>query len=173
MDIIESFVIPTEYQRLKVTQAYQLMGIPRATFYRKYIDTGKISISSESDQKKYIDFSELYRVFGERATQSLMRHLKSDSKVDIGESEILEHPEKGSWEYFETALKATQLEGEVDKLKSLLIEKVERMNEKDAIIEEQKLRILGLEMRYERFLEDKQSKNTNKGLLLRLKSLFG
>src|SRR5690348_5898066 len=90
MDTVELPVIPAEYQRLKVTKAYEIMEIPRATFYRKYLDTGKITVSIDSEDKKYIDFSELYRVFEGRATQALMRHLNNASKKEIGESEILE-----------------------------------------------------------------------------------
>lgn len=49
---------------VSVTQAAKLAGISRSTLYRKYINTGQISVQSDRDGKKQIDTSELLRVFG-------------------------------------------------------------------------------------------------------------
>ena len=49
---------------VSVTQAAKLANISRSTLYRKYINTGQISIQSDRDGKKQVDTSELLRVFG-------------------------------------------------------------------------------------------------------------
>ena len=48
--------------RLSVSEAIKQSGVARSTFYSKYINKGFISVSV-SDGKKYIDSSELVRVF--------------------------------------------------------------------------------------------------------------
>jgi hypothetical protein len=49
--------------KLSITQASKAAQISRQTMYRKYINTGKISVELINEQK-YIDTSELIRVFG-------------------------------------------------------------------------------------------------------------
>ena len=49
--------------KLTISEAIRVSGIARATFYRSYVDTGKISVSVGNDKKKYIDSAELLRVF--------------------------------------------------------------------------------------------------------------
>ena len=48
--------------RLTISDAIKQSGVARSTFYRKYIKQGLISISVH-DGKKYVDSSELVRVF--------------------------------------------------------------------------------------------------------------
>lgn len=48
--------------RLTISDAIKQSGVARSTFYRKYVKQGLISVS-EHDGKKYIDSSELVRVF--------------------------------------------------------------------------------------------------------------
>ena len=50
--------------RLSVSEAIRRSGVSRSTFYAKYVNQGLISVS-EDKGKKYIDTSELLRVFGE------------------------------------------------------------------------------------------------------------
>ena len=61
-----------QMSRLSITQAIKLSGISRTQFYGRYIKEGLISVS-EHNGKRYIDSSEVLRVFGE---------LKADSPVD-------------------------------------------------------------------------------------------
>lgn len=48
---------------VSITQAAKLSGISRATFYRKYINTGVLSVATDANGHKQIDTSELLRVF--------------------------------------------------------------------------------------------------------------
>ena len=48
---------------VSITQAAKLSGISRATFYRKYINTGVLSVATDANGHKQIDMSELLRVF--------------------------------------------------------------------------------------------------------------
>lgn len=58
--------------RLTVSEAIRQSGVSRSTFYAKYVNQGLISVD-ESHGKKFIDTSELLRVFGE---------LKGDDQSD-------------------------------------------------------------------------------------------
>ena len=51
--------------RVTISKAIQLSGVSRSTFYTSYINKGRITVSTDNDNKKYIDTSELLRVFGE------------------------------------------------------------------------------------------------------------
>ena len=69
--------------RLSVSDAIKQSGVARSTFYSKYINKGLISISV-SDGKKYIDSSELVRVFPEldnRTTKNSPSNTESNSIV--------------------------------------------------------------------------------------------
>jgi len=48
--------------KLSISEAIKQSGVARSTFYNKYVNKGIISVSV-SDNKKYIDSSELVRVF--------------------------------------------------------------------------------------------------------------
>lgn len=50
--------------KLTISEAIRQSGIGRTQFYSKYVKQGLISVS-ESNGKKFIDTSELLRVFGE------------------------------------------------------------------------------------------------------------
>lgn len=51
--------------RVNVSRAIELAGVSRSTFYSSYIKQGRVTVSRDSAGKKYIDTSELLRVFGE------------------------------------------------------------------------------------------------------------
>lgn len=51
--------------RVNVSRAIELAGVSRSTFYSSYVKQGRITVSRDSAGKKYIDTSELLRVFGE------------------------------------------------------------------------------------------------------------
>ena len=72
--------------RLSVSDAIKQSGVARSTFYSKYINKGLISVSV-SDGKKYIDSSELVRVFPE-----LDNRTTKNSPSDT-ESNSIVHPE--------------------------------------------------------------------------------
>lgn len=59
---------------LTITEAIKRSPIGKTQFYKKYIDTGAISVSVDSSGKKFIDSSELLRVFGE---------MKSEEGADV------------------------------------------------------------------------------------------
>jgi hypothetical protein len=50
-------------QKLTVSEAIELSGVARSTFYNKYIKEGYISKSKDSKGNAYIDYGELCRVF--------------------------------------------------------------------------------------------------------------
>ena len=49
--------------KVSITQAAKHVNLSRSTLYKKYINTGIISVETVED-KKLIDMSELIRVFG-------------------------------------------------------------------------------------------------------------
>jgi len=51
--------------RVSITEAARLAGIGRSSFYQTYINKGAISVSKDSSGRKFIETSELMRVFGE------------------------------------------------------------------------------------------------------------
>lgn len=50
--------------RVSISKAIKLAGVSRSTFYSSYIKQGRVTVSSDDAGKKYIDTSELIRVFG-------------------------------------------------------------------------------------------------------------
>jgi hypothetical protein len=50
--------------KVSISEAIRMANVSRSHFYKKYINTGAISITHEGD-KKLIDVSELIRVFGD------------------------------------------------------------------------------------------------------------
>ena len=50
--------------RLSVSEAIRQSGVSRSSFYAKFVNTGKISVSVDEHEKKFIDSSEVLRVFG-------------------------------------------------------------------------------------------------------------
>jgi hypothetical protein len=49
---------------VSVTKAAGLAGVSRSTFYRSYINTGRVSVGSDPQGNPVVDTSELLRVFG-------------------------------------------------------------------------------------------------------------
>ena len=67
--------------QLSITEAIKQSPIGKTYFYKKYIATGKITVSVDNSGKKYIDSSELLRVFGElKGSQAMDVH--KQTKVD-------------------------------------------------------------------------------------------
>lgn len=50
--------------RLTITEAIKRSPVGKSQFYAKYVDEGLITISVDGRDKKYVDSSELFRVFG-------------------------------------------------------------------------------------------------------------
>lgn len=50
--------------KVSISQAAKLAGIARSHLYEKYIKSGNLTVLTEDDGKKYVDTSELLRVFG-------------------------------------------------------------------------------------------------------------
>lgn len=61
--------------RVSITEAARLAGVSRNSFYKSYLQKGVISVSKDSSGKKFIDTSEVLRVFGE---------LQGDDKLQGG-----------------------------------------------------------------------------------------
>lgn len=76
--------------QLTISEAIRQSGVGRTQFYSKYIKRGLISVS-ESNGKKYIDTSELLRVFGnlkgEPITNSSEQVANSSEQVISNNSE--------------------------------------------------------------------------------------
>jgi hypothetical protein len=56
---------------VNISEAIKLSGVSRQTFYSKYIDKGKITVSEDNLGKKCIDTAELLRVFGVMHTDNV------------------------------------------------------------------------------------------------------
>ena len=80
------FVQVRTMAKLSISEAIKQSGVARSTFYNKYVNKGVISISV-SDNKKYIDSSELVRVF-----PNLVVSTTKNSPSNT-ESNSVEHPE--------------------------------------------------------------------------------
>lgn len=107
------FVQVETMTKLSISEAIKQSGVARSTFYKKYVQQGLISISVDNG-KKYIDSSELVRVFPglkietpNRTTSNTIVQLKNTQSNNI------EHPEN------------TQLKMEVKLLREAL-EKAEQ-----------------------------------------------
>lgn len=57
--------------KVSISEAARQAGITRQYFYKKYIDTGKISVEKDAEGKNpQIDTAEFYRVFGKLLVDS-------------------------------------------------------------------------------------------------------
>ena len=56
--------------KVSITEAARLAGIARSYFYKRYIDSGEISIERDKRGNPLVDVSEILRVFGELKGQS-------------------------------------------------------------------------------------------------------
>ncbi len=72
--IVDIYNTVVHMNKVSITQAAKLAGISRSYLYRKYINNGLISVEKE-DNQKFIDISELIRVFGDI-------HIDSEHIVD-------------------------------------------------------------------------------------------
>lgn len=74
-----------------ISEAIRLSGVGRTQFYSKYVKQGLISVSVEN-KKKYIDTSELIRVFGEigETEQPNIREQTTPNTTEQ-ESELVKH----------------------------------------------------------------------------------
>ena len=68
--------------RLSISDAIKQSGVSRSSFYAKYVSKGLISVS-EDKGKKYIDTSELLRVFGE------LKHGQSEDSLGLSKKDNL------------------------------------------------------------------------------------
>lgn len=50
--------------QVSITKAASLAGVSRSTFYRSYINNGKVSVTNDNQGNPVVDTSELLRVFG-------------------------------------------------------------------------------------------------------------
>lgn len=97
--------------RLTISEAIRQSPIGRTSFYTKYIDTGIITVSESNQGKRYIDSSELVRVFGDSLTLSKPEHSKDNRKVTA-------HPDtNASEQYSEQSLLVAQLRTQIEDLK--------------------------------------------------------
>ena len=104
--------------KLTVTKAAELLGVSRVTVY-KWISTGILSFEVSDDGSKLIDTSEAVRVLS-------LNKKKNSRQLNVStEQQLTERPE-------------TALQREISLLRELL-------QAKDAVIEEQKQRLLLLE----------------------------
>ena len=88
--------------RVSISEAAKLAGISRNSLYKTYISKGRITVSSDKSSKKYIETSELLRVFHE---------LQDDSQGDKGgiqQDDNVLHPDTAL--LIENKLLAQQLE---------------------------------------------------------------
>lgn len=81
----QGFKIPVEYQKVNKADAARIIGMSRPTFYRNYLDSGKISVFSDDTGKEFITFDELHRIFGEKALRGLHEHIGRAQKEDLGQ----------------------------------------------------------------------------------------
>jgi hypothetical protein len=78
--------------KVSITQAAKIARISRSYLYRKYINTGKLSILTE-DGKKLVQVSELIRVFGDIRIDS--EHIVDEVQCDTSKIDsILQEKDK-------------------------------------------------------------------------------
>ena len=96
--------------KVSITQAAKLAKISRSTLYNKYINTGLLSVEVVED-KKFIDMSELLRVFGCSVsqdsqdvqqttvlhTQDSTENTAKDKIISLLEKQLLEAKDREEW----------------------------------------------------------------------------
>ena len=97
--------------RLTISEAIRQSPVGRTSFYTKYIDTGIITVSESNQGKRYIDSSELVRVFGDSLTLSSSEHSKDNQKVTA------QSDSNTSEQYSEQSLLVAQLRTQIEDLK--------------------------------------------------------
>lgn len=148
-----TFSIPTEYQKLSVKKAALISGVPRTSFIRKYLESGRITLLKEADGTDYITYDELYRVFGEIVAQNLKAYMSGQlighgAHADSGKNEQgvnHDQSQKKSLADIEKThkleLELAKIQGERDRLNALLDEKIRLVDEKQSLIQDQKEQI--------------------------------
>jgi len=97
--------------RLTISEAIRQSPVGRTSFYTKYIDTGTITVSESNQGKRYIDSSELVRVFGDSLKLSKPEYSEDNRKVTAQpNSNNAEH-------YHEQSLLVEQLRAQIEDLK--------------------------------------------------------
>lgn len=165
--------VPVEFQKPSISKAALIVGIDRPNFYRSHINPGKISISVNENGTKYIDFSELVRVFGLEKCLAGIRKIASESIVS--DTEVKTQGDTVDKQEEHTSLTLT-LQVENAKLKAEMQGFKNLSEERYATILEQRdqLRKHFDEIQAtRRLLEDKQAISLlQRGFLSRIKSLF-
>lgn len=82
--------------KVTITEAIKMAGVSRSHFYKKYINNNEISVEIKDD-KKFIDISELIRVFGstlkvenKNSTQNTTGDSKNTPKTPNNNERIIE-----------------------------------------------------------------------------------
>lgn len=151
--------IPKEFLRLTITQAYELMGIPRSTFNYKHLAEKtarideKLSISLDENGNKYIDASEMRRVFKdaflERIKDSLEHPKESPIKQTWAQDLDIEHP-KNTLTYEEEL----ELKFDLKEARKDLERERERIKSLENTLLEERRRVMEAEARAEKYYSD-------------------
>jgi hypothetical protein len=75
--------------KLTITEAIKRSPIGKTYFYKQYVDTGKITVSVDHSGKKYIDSSELLRVFGELKGEPTEQPVNVHEQFTVNDTEQL------------------------------------------------------------------------------------
>lgn len=148
MEVVLDLDIPSDWQKLSEKRAAEIIGIPRTSFRRKHLEDGSAEVMTVivENGKKLIPFSELFRVYGERALTNL-RDLQDDKEEQTIEISLMEY------------IHLKGLEKEVEQLRSYLEDMKEReihsLKRSDLMFEEMQLS--------RRLLENKNKKFWNWG----------
>jgi hypothetical protein len=133
---------------VSISEAARLIEKDRSYFHKSYISTGKISVDRSDPKKPKIDTAELMRVFGG------LTHIPQDK------------PQGSTSEHTHV------LQAEIERLKTENEGLRALSEERKSRIEEQLERMKTIEARYDRLIEDKQSKPALRSLWDRVKACF-
>lgn len=159
LDIVENPSIPKEFLRLNITQAYELMGIPRSTFNYKHLSEktsrleDKLSLCMDENGNKYIDATEMRRVFKdaflERVKEAIEHPIKSEIKHTQTSNLDIEHPIKSL-----TFQEELELKFELKEAKKDLERERERLKFLENTLSEERRRVIEAEARAEKYYSD-------------------
>lgn len=75
--------------KVSVSEAARLAGISRTNFYKNYINTGKITVDQNAQQKPVVDTSEILRIFGQlKGTQDYSNDYSANEQKITPEKHI-------------------------------------------------------------------------------------
>lgn len=129
--------------KVSITQAAELAGISRSYLYKKYINTGIISIEVVDD-KKVIDTAEIIRVFGNIHVDSIQDVVSKQQDTSLVDSiirekdKLIEHLER---ELLELKTDSRQRE---DWLKSQLEKATHLLENKQETAKPKRKKFLGI-----------------------------